>query len=110
MAKSHETGAINVRKLAAMVVDHESNFQAIHGLLDLIMIKVGAKMGSDYSLEQDLDDTRWFNGGVSIKLNGKTIGAMGVLHPEILGNFELKYPVTALEIDFEGLFEHFKVS
>lgn len=33
---------------------------------------------------------------------------MGVIHPEVIGNFELKYPVSALEIDFEPMFEHFK--
>ncbi len=48
-----ETGARNVRKVAAMVLDHNSNFQVVHGLLDLIMTKVGAKMGKDYSLTQD---------------------------------------------------------
>lgn len=33
---------------------------------------------------------------------------MGVIHPEVLHNFELKYPVSALEIDFEPMFDHFK--
>jgi len=41
-------------------------------------------------------------------LKGKKVGSMGVIHPEVIGNFELKYPVSALEIDFEPMFEHFK--
>ena len=37
-----DTGARNHRKIAAMVLDTSSNFEVIHGLLDLLMTKVGA--------------------------------------------------------------------
>ena len=104
-----ETGAKNVRRIAAVVLDQSSNFEVIHGLLDLLMTKVGAKMLTDYKLIEDSDDSRFFTRrGVSILLKGKKIGSMGVIHPEVLGNFELKYPVSALEIDFDGMFDHFK--
>lgn len=109
IAPETETGAKNVRKIAAMVCDQSSNFEVIHGLLDLIMCKVGSKMGKDYKLVEDATDVRYFTKrGVAIMLHGKKIGSMGVLHPEVLGNFELKYPVSALELDFEPMFEHFK--
>jgi len=39
-----EIGAKNVRKIAAVVCDHNSSFEVIHGLLDLLMTKVGSKM------------------------------------------------------------------
>jgi len=81
----------------------------IHGLLDLLMTKVGAKMTADYKLVEDNEDVRFFTRrGVSILLRGKKIGSMGVLHPEVIGNFELKYPISALEIDFDAMFNHFK--
>lgn len=106
---STETGARNVRKIAAMVLDHSSNFEVIHGLLDLLMTKVSSKMGADYKLVEDCEDPRFLTGrGVSIMLNDKRIGSMGVLHPEVLGNFELKYPVSAIEINFDPMFDHFK--
>ena len=109
IAPETDTGAKNVRKIAAMVCDQSSNFEVIHGLLDLIMCKVGSKMGKDYKLVEDATDVRYFTKrGVAIMLHGKKIGSMGVLHPEVLGNFELKYPVSALELDFEPMFEHFK--
>ena len=41
-------------------------------------------------------------------MNGDCVGCIGVLHPEILNNFELKYPVCALEVEFDKLFAHFK--
>jgi phenylalanyl-tRNA synthetase beta chain len=43
LAPGSEIGAINVRKISAMVIDHTANFSSIHGLLDLLMAKVGAK-------------------------------------------------------------------
>lgn len=73
------------------------------------MCKVNSKMGKDYKLVEDNEDTRFFTKrGVSIMLKGKKIGSMGVLHPEVLGNFELKYPVSCLELEFDPMFEHFK--
>lgn len=103
-----ETGAKNVRKVCAMTIDQVSNFQVIHGLLDLIMTKVGADFKS-YSLHTDDNDPRFLpSHGVEIRLHGKKIGSMGVLHPEVLNKFEIMYPVTAIELDFEPLFENLK--
>jgi len=106
-----ECGAKNVRKIAAMVCDQTANFEVIHGLLDLIMCKVGAKMQKDYKLIEDPQDPRFFPlRGVSVLLHGKKVGSIGILHPEVVGNFELMYPVSCLELDFEPLFDHFKGS
>ena len=107
---STDTGARNIRKIAALVIDTASNFEVIHGLLDLLMIKVGADFGKrQYYLEEDEVDVRFFPlRGFSVSLNGAKIGHVGVLHPEVLGNFELKYPVSALEIDFDAMFAQFK--
>lgn len=59
---STDTGARNVRKIAALVIDTASNFEVIHGLLDLLMIKVGADFGKrDYQLAEDPEDVRFFN-------------------------------------------------
>ena len=105
-----DTGARNIRRIAALVIDTSSNFEVIHGLLDLLMVKVGADFTQrDYQLAEDESDPRFFPmRGFSVLLRGTKIGSVGVLHPEILANFELKYPVSALELDFDPLFEHLK--
>merc|ERR1712091_782758 len=105
-----DTGARNVRKVTALVIDTASNFEVIHGLLDLLMMKTGADFNSrDYCLAEDNDDVRFFpKRGFSVMLGGQKIGSVGVLHPEVLGNFELKYPVSAMELEFDPMFEHFK--
>ena len=74
------------------------------------MTKVGADFAKkDYQLTEDNTDPRFFpTRGFSVMLNGAKIGSVGVLHPEVLGNFELKYPVSAVELDFDAMFAHFK--
>ena len=104
-----DTGARNIRKVAACVLDQSSNFEVIHGLLDLIMTKVGATFLKHYHLEESKDDPRYLpTRGFAVVLDGKQVGTMGVLHPEVLSNFELKYPVQSIELDFDALFAHFK--
>jgi len=104
-----DTGARNVRKVAACVLDQTSNFEVIHGLLDLIMLKVGATFIKNYRLVEDKEDPRYLpTRGFSVILDGKKVGSLGVLHPEVLNNFELKYPVQSIELDFDALFAHFK--
>lgn len=41
---------------------------------------------------------------VHVKIGGKeqVIGSFGILHPSVLENFELKYPVSTLEINIEA--------
>lgn len=105
-----DTGARNIRKIAAMVIDTASNFEVIHGLLDLLMMKMGADFAKrDYQLVEDDSDVRFFaKRGFSVHLKGIKIGSVGVLHPEVLGNFDLKYPVSCLEVDFDAMFDFFK--
>jgi phenylalanyl-tRNA synthetase beta subunit len=32
-----------------------------------------------------------------------SIGTFGILHPEVLGNFDILYPATCVELDLEAL-------
>ena len=107
---STDTGAKNHRRIAAMVLDTSSNFEVIHGLLDLLMTKVGADFAKrDYCLAEDNEDPRFLpTKGFSVMLGGRKIGSIGVVHPEVLGNFELTYPVSCIELDFDSLFNFFK--
>lgn len=66
-------------------------------------------MAKDYKLVEDRSDPRFLSRrGVAIYLNNVKVGSIGVIHPEVLANYELLYPVSALEIDFDPLFSHFK--
>lgn len=101
-----DTGAKNIRKIAALNLDMNSNFEVIHGLLDLLMGKIYAQQGVNYKLVEDNEDPRFFpTRGASVMLNGKRIGSVGVLHPEVLKSFDLTRPVSCFEIDFPMVFD-----
>ena len=47
---SKETNARNERRIAVMFLNTNAGFEIIHGILDLIMTKIGGKFGKDYKL------------------------------------------------------------
>lgn len=106
---SKDVLARNERRIAALYMNTNSGFEIIQGVLDLIMTKVGAKFGADYKLQESEDPMYFPKRGANIILNGKTIGTIGVVHPNVLEAFHIKYPVNCFEIRLDDLFEHFKV-
>lgn len=61
----------------------------------------------DMNNQADLIDATFFPGhagSIHIRIAGKdqVIGSFGVLHPTVLENYELKYPVCALELNVEA--------
>lgn len=93
-----------------MYLNTSSGFEITHGTLDLLMTKIGAIFGKDYKLTESEDPMYFPKRGANINFKGKVIGTMGVLHPEVLNNYHLKYPVSCFEINLEELFDHFKNS
>lgn len=103
-----ETGARNLRKICVLQLNTQDNFEVIHGALCLLMTKIGAELGKDFSLEE-CDDKMFFPGrGASVILSGAKIGQIGVLHPEVMENFQLKNPVSMFEVDMEPVWQFFK--
>jgi len=72
------------------------------------MTKIGGKFGKDYSLKESDDPMYFPKRGAEVIFGGKAIGSIGILHPEVISNFHLKYPVTCFEINLEELYQHFK--
>ncbi|KAF2668500.1 phenylalanyl-tRNA synthetase [Microthyrium microscopicum] len=106
----------NERHVAAAWYGKASGFEVVHGLLDRLMLmlqieflveKKTDKLG--YWIEE-LDAPTYFKGHaasihVNLKVDGKlkhfVVGEFGILHPSVLKNFELGYPVSALEFNLE---------
>ena len=108
---SHDTGARNHRKICAMQLNTSANFEVIHGALGLLMTKIGAVQNKDWYLvehKQDEDKKYFDMRGANVMLSGKKIGTIGVLHPEVIHNFELKNPVSLMELDFPPVWNFFK--
>ncbi|KAI1741891.1 phenylalanyl-tRNA synthetase [Xylaria scruposa] len=99
---SFERRARNERRWAAAYCGKTSGFEVVHGLLDRIFLMLQVK---DYFI-QEIPDSTFFPGraaGVYLgkEGEGRRIGELGVLHPEVLEKFEIKYPVSVLELNLE---------
>uniref|UniRef100_H2YUN5 Phenylalanine--tRNA ligase beta subunit n=1 Tax=Ciona savignyi TaxID=51511 RepID=H2YUN5_CIOSA len=109
---SRETGARNERRLAAVYYNKTPGFEVIHGLLDRLMQILEIKWestnpelkGKGYCIK-GAEDPSYFPGRCAeIYVHGKAVGKLGVLHPEVVTNFDLVCPVSALEINLEGFY------
>jgi len=105
----NEVGAKNCRKLAAVWYSTTSGFENIMGLADRLMELLEMK---NYRFKP-INDNMYFPGRccnlvVNYQNIETVVGRLGVVHPEVLANFELTCPASSLEIDvdfFETKFE-----
>lgn len=119
-----DVGARNVRRLCASYTGPTDGFEVIHGLVDrvfqLLGIRcllehpglakqpAGAKKEDYYTIVPSSDRT-YFEGrcaDILLYRDAKEplkLGTFGVLHPEVLGHFELLNPTSIVEMDVEPL-------
>lgn len=107
---STDTGARNERRLSAVYYNKTPGFEVIHGLLDKVMRSLEFTWSVDRSVPnsyclQAAEDSTFFPGRCAhVVCGGEVIGTLGVIHPEVLSNFELPCPVSAFEINIEKLY------
>ncbi|KAF7546477.1 hypothetical protein G7Z17_g8418 [Cylindrodendrum hubeiense] len=111
--ESLERKARNERHFSAAFYGRTSGFEIVHGLLDrvLLMLRTSFLTQEDPSKPdgywiEELADSTFFPGhaaAVYLRFGGKEarIGEFGVLHPTVLEKFDLKYPVSTLEVNIE---------
>ncbi|KAM7206581.1 putative phenylalanyl-tRNA synthetase beta chain [Naviculisporaceae sp. PSN 640] len=125
--ETFERRARNERRWAAAFYGKTSGFEIVHGLLDRVLsmlriafithdeglqgksmdfeVKQNPSPADGYFIEE-INEPTFFQGraaAIYVRLNGKVqrIGEFGVLHPSVLEKYELKYPVSTLEINLE---------
>ena len=113
-----ERKARNERHFAAAWYGKTSGFEVVHGLLDRLMAMLktafvtheeGLQMNDAKNMQywiEEVDDPTFYEGhaaNVVLQIAGKSavIGKFGILHPTVLEKFELRYPVSTLEINVE---------
>ncbi|XP_014256181.1 phenylalanine--tRNA ligase beta subunit [Cimex lectularius] len=101
--KDAEQCSKNTRHLCAVYYDKKAGFEILHGLLDRIMqlLEIPWSKEGGYYLNGIDDETFFPKRCAQVLLNGKPIGILGVLHPEVIKGFELKFPCSALELNVE---------
>uniref|UniRef100_A0A8C4H4U8 Phenylalanine--tRNA ligase beta subunit n=1 Tax=Dicentrarchus labrax TaxID=13489 RepID=A0A8C4H4U8_DICLA len=101
--ETKDVGARNSRRFCAVYYNKSPGFEVIHGLLDRTMqlLEVKSVRGDGYHI-QAADDSTFFPGRCAeIFVRGKSVGRLGVLHPDVINRFELTMPCSALEMDIE---------
>ena len=111
-----ERGAFNQRNWSAIYAGKTSGFEYVQGLLGKVMQTLRTpwienpaedkKRG--YWIEEDKDNATFFPGrGAKVFFRSsenaepKHIGAIGVLHPEVMGHFDIPYAASSVEINAE---------
>ncbi|XP_076000544.1 phenylalanine--tRNA ligase beta subunit [Genypterus blacodes] len=106
--ETKDVGARNSRRFCAVYYNKSPGFEVIHGLLDRAMQLLDMKpgRGDGYHI-QAADDSTFFPGRCAeIFVRGKSVGLLGVLHPDVIERFELTMPCSALEMDIETFLGH----
>ncbi|AET37733.1 phenylalanine--tRNA ligase subunit beta Ecym_1509 [Eremothecium cymbalariae DBVPG len=112
-----ERKAFNERHWAAVYVGKNSGFEVIQGLLGKIMQTFrtqwvadygNAATGRGYWIEEDDSLPTFFPGRGAVVMfrsregeTAKKIGHLGVLHPEVMNNFEIPYVGSYVELNSE---------
>lgn len=119
-----DVGASNHRRVCAVYYNKSSGFEVIHGLLDRLMQLLdvpwqsspdGTNPYGDHSTTKErtvghfyylraTDDPTFFTGRCADVMLGsldQVIGRIGVVHPEVLRNFDLPMPCSMLDLDLE---------
>ncbi|TPX48849.1 phenylalanine---tRNA ligase [Synchytrium endobioticum] len=96
----------NQRNLCAVYCAKAAGFEYIHGLLDHLMTMLSTRpvpvgQGGGYYITES-DNPTFFPGRCAdVYYNKAKIGSFGVLHPNVLADFQIPNPCSALEFNVE---------
>ncbi|KMT07964.1 hypothetical protein BVRB_6g144980 [Beta vulgaris subsp. vulgaris] len=102
-----DVGARNCRQLAALYCGASSGFEIIHSLIDRVMEIVGTPFVAEgdcsgYYIKR-ADNPEFLSGRqANIIYKGKHIGTFGIVHPEVLNNFDIPDPCSYVELNVES--------
>ncbi len=94
-----ETATKREVHLSAASYHDEADFTEIRSTLDFIMISLGYENDFEIKPNKNLSyiDGRYGD----IYLKGSKVGEIGEIHPEVLLNFKLEFPVAAFELNLQ---------
>jgi len=105
LEENSNIGAVNERRLCAVHCGTSAAFEVVKALLDHVMLMLGVEPGdgnskSTFRLDsEDCQDEAFFPGRrADIIVGGESVGVIGWLHPEVLANFALTSPCSAIEM------------
>ncbi len=94
-------GAKRRKHLAAVSISSKASFTEIKSLVESALRDLSVKSTVRPSASGAYLDGR----GADVVVADKIIGSFGELHPEVIENFELGYPIAAFELDVAAVTE-----
>jgi len=85
--------------VAAVSSHSTANFTEIKSIVEAFLANLGLKWEIKEAKHQSFLEGRT----AATIINGKRLGVLGEVHPEVLNNFELENPTAAFEIDLEPI-------
>ncbi|KAJ2521155.1 phenylalanine--tRNA ligase subunit beta [Coemansia sp. RSA 1939] len=109
-AGDRERGTRNERHACGLFSGSSAQFEVTQGLLDAVMAALDVahtKNGRGYYLRESENPTYLGGRSASVMYRDwsgaeREIGSIGVIHPEVLINYKLEYPVSVFEINIEA--------
>jgi len=117
-----DTGARNLRRLCVAHADVKTaGFEYVHGVLDRVFQKAGVRSLLEEADKGALDGYRvvrassvvdaWAEGAgpflpgrhAWVEYKGEVVGEFGIVHPQVLKNFDIPFPVSVLDLNIECL-------
>ena len=98
---AHELGSRTDTVLGAVLAHATAHFSEIHSCLEILFYN----LGQDYSLEP-LQHPSFLEGRAGrIVVDGKPVGVIGEVHPEVLERWQIAVPVVAFDVNLSLLIE-----
>lgn len=95
-----EQQAMDVHKLCCVSAHAYTNFTKMKAILETLMLN----LGFNFTLES-ASNPSFLEGRVgTILVNENEVGTIGEVHPQVIENWKLEHPVTAMELDLTTLF------
>ena len=99
LSSDEETGAKSELHLSVVTYHDNADFTEIRSTLDFVMTSLG--YSNNFEIKSGINES-YINGRYGdIFLKGIKIGEIGEIHPEILLNFKLEFPVAAFELNLQ---------
>ena len=100
MAPKEETGANRELRVSAVTYHDDADYTEMRSTVDFIMTALGEY--NNFKVKPGKNPT-YLNGRYGeIIWKGKKIGEIGEIHPVVLLNYKLEFPVSALELNLQA--------
>ncbi|NLT36810.1 MAG: phenylalanine--tRNA ligase subunit beta [Methanomassiliicoccus sp.] len=89
------------RHLAGVSISARASFTEVKSLVESVMRDLSVK----YVIQPSSVGTYLEGRGADVIVDGACIGNFGEMHPQVIVDFELGYPIAAFELDLEAMTE-----